>query len=227
MMRVNTLIAILLLLGGGAALAQDAPYRAGVHYFEIEQAPTQRDNVEVTEAFSYLCNHCATFEPYMQNWKGRMPENVVLKRISVGFGRRAWELYSRAYVTASLMGIEEASHVAMMDAIWKEGRQMRSLDELAEFYTQFGVGKESFVATAQSFNVDTQMRREQRMIQTYGVTGTPSMIVNGRYRVSSNQQVPGFDAMLSVVDFLVARELTALEARQLAELAASSDESAD
>ncbi len=216
-----------LLLVCGLLHAQTGPFQEGVHYFEIDQAPVQRDSVEVTEAFSYLCTHCATFEPYMQSWKGRMPENVVLKRISVGFGRRAWELYARGYVTATLMGIEEPSHPAMMDAIWKENRQMRSLADLAEFYAQFGVDKDAFIATAQSFNVDTQMRREQRQIQIYGVTGTPSMIVNGRYRVSSSQQVRGFEEMLAVVDYLVDKELAALGAGQTAEVATADTQSAN
>jgi thiol:disulfide interchange protein DsbA len=215
-MTLKVSIGAILLLACGLLHAQAAPFQEGVHYFEINQAPVQRDTVEVTEAFSYLCNHCATFEPYMQSWKGRMPENVVLKRIPVGFSRRAWELYARGYVTATLMGIEEQSHPVMMDAIWKENKQMRSLADLAEFYSQFGVEKDAFIATAQSFNVDTQMRREQRQIQNYGVTGTPSMIVNGRYRVSSSQQVRGFEEMLAVVDYLVGVELAALEARKAA-----------
>lgn len=210
-MRINVILGFLLSLMCGLVLAQEAPYREGVHYFEIDQAtPAPRDRVEVTEAFSYLCTHCATFEPYVHNWAQKLPENVELKRIPVGFGRRAWELYARAYVTARLMGIEDKSHQPMMDKTWKEQKMMRSLEELAEFYAQFGVEKEAFIATAQSFNVDTQLRREQRLVQTYGVTGTPTMIVNGKYRVSSSQQVPSFDAMLSVVDYLVAQELAAL-----------------
>ena len=209
-MRLNVLIGGALLLLGSLAVAQEQTFQEGVHYFEIDQAPVERDYVEVVEVFSYLCNHCASFEPFVQAWKARKPENVELKRIPVVFGRRAYELYARGYVTASLMGIEEESHVAMMDAIWKDRRQMRSLDDLADFYTQFGVSRESFLATAQSFSVDTQIRREQKMVATYGITGTPTMVVNGRYRVPNNSDV--FD----VVDYLVARELAALEERQTA-----------
>jgi thiol:disulfide interchange protein DsbA len=150
----------------------------------------------------------------VQNWQKDMPENVKLKRIPVGFGRRAWELYSRGYITAALMGIEEESHIAMMDAIWKENKQMRSLDDMAEFYAQFGVEKEAFIATAQSFNVDTQLRREQMLIRQYGINATPTMVVNGKYRISASEAVRGFEEMLAVVDFLVGRELAQLHARQ-------------
>jgi thiol:disulfide interchange protein DsbA len=204
-------MAAAVLLMSGQAMAQT--YREGVHYFKIDQAPVARDHVEVIEAFSYLCSHCATFEPYVQNWKKDLPENVKLKRIAVGFGRRAWELYSRGYITSSLMGIEEKAHLAMMDAVWKERKQMRSLDDLAEFYAQFGVAKDAFVATAQSFNVDTQLRRDQSLLRQYGINATPTMVVNGKYRISSSEAIRGFDEMLSVVDFLVAQELAQLHAR--------------
>jgi thiol:disulfide interchange protein DsbA len=209
-MRLNVLIGGVLLLFGSLAVAQDQGFQEGVHYFEIDQAPAERDYVEVVEVFSYLCNHCASFEPFVQAWKARKPENVELKRIPVVFGRRTYELYARGYVTASLMGIEEESHPAMMDAIWKERRQMRSLDDLADFYAQFGVSRESFLATAQSFSVDTQIRREQSQVSAYGVTATPTMVVNGRYRV------PNTRVVLDVVDYLVAKELAALQERQTA-----------
>jgi thiol:disulfide interchange protein DsbA len=214
------MVGTLLLLCSKLALAQGGQFQEGVHYFEIEQATAPRDYVEVTEVFSYLCNHCATFEPYVQAWKNRMPENVVLKRIPVVFGRRTYELYARGYVTASLMGIEEESHVAMMDSIWKERQQMRSMDDLAEFYSQFGVTKDAFLATAQSFSVDTQIRREQKMVSSYGVNATPTMVVNGRYRV------PNGSSVLDVVDYLVARELAALEESRGAETAAAGDSTA-
>lgn len=209
-MRLNILIGGVLLLVGSLAVAQDQTFQEGVHYFEIDQAPVERDHVEVVEVFSYLCNHCATFEPFVQAWKERKPENVELKRIPVVFGRRTYELYARGYVTATLMGIEEESHLAMMDAIWKDRRQMRSLEELADFYSQFGVSRESFLATAQSFSVDTQIRRDQNLMATYGVTATPTMVVNGRYRV------PNTSVVLDVVDYLVAKELAALQERQAA-----------
>ncbi len=216
-MKRFVIIGVLFSLWCGAAFAQVMPgrqYQEGVHYFKVDQLPVQRDTVQVVEVFSYLCNHCATFEPYIQNWKTRLPENVEFARIPVLFGRRAWEMYARSYVAASLMGIEEESHVAMMDAIWKQRRQMRNMDELADFYTSFGVDKDSFLATANSFAVDARMRREQRDVQDFGINGTPAMLVKGvggQYRIVSGQNVPTFDTMLQIVDFLVAMELANLQ----------------
>ena len=206
----KAIIALSLLVVSQIGMAQGAKYLEGTHYFLLEQAPGQSvgDGVEVTEVFSYACSHCNTFEPYMQSWKKSMPENVTLRRIPVVFGNRSWELMARAYVTAEMMGIAEESHVGMMDAIWKQRKQFRNLDQLAEFYAGFGVEEEAFKAHYQSFAADSQMRRGQKDVMTYGISGTPSLVVNGKYRIVSSKDVPNYDVMLDITNHLVALEST-------------------
>ena len=204
------LLAAVLLNVSGVAFAQTdklVPYQEGLHYFLIDQAPAETgDKVEVAELFSYLCTHCNTFEPYINSWKKRLPEHVGFKRIPVVFGRSSWELYARGYVTAELMKIPEEAHMAMMDKLWKEKKIMRSMEELATFYSQFGVDKSKFLSTAQSFAVDGKLRRDQLLVQSYGIQGTPSLVVSGKYRVAGNAAVPSFEVMLDVVDYLVELE---------------------
>ena len=202
------ILALSLLLGSQLAVAQQDNYQEGVHYFKIGQVPaeTGSDIVEVTEIFSYACSHCNTIDPYIQNWSKNKPDNVKLNRIAVVFGRKAWEMMARGYIAAEMMGIVEESHVAMMDAIWKQGKQFRNLDELADFYAGFGVEKSAFIANFESFAADSQLRKSQRDVQLFGIQGTPSLVVNRKYRVTSNKDVRDFDAMLDVVDFLVAKE---------------------
>ena len=217
------ILAIAFLLPGAAfAQANVGPYQEGTHYHLIDPPLTGRakDGVQVTEVFSYLCNHCATFEPYMQSWKTRIPEGVQLERIPVEFGRAIWGLYARAYVTADLLGVADDAHVPLMDALWKERRQMRSMEELAEFYVAFGVDKDKFLATARSFAVDMRVKNEQKMVREAGVSGTPSMLVNGKYRISAGGAVSSFDTMLAIVDALVAAE----QANQTADVAQNARE---
>lgn len=187
--------------------AKPVPYQKDLHYFLIEGAPvTNGGPMELVEAFSYLCSHCNTFEPYISAWKKRKPEHVEFRRIPVVFGRGSWELYARGYVTAEMMNVGEAAHVAMMDRLWKEKSTMRSMEELAEFYSQFGVDKEKFLATSGSFAVEARLKRDQQKIQSFGITGTPSLVLNGKYRIAGNAAVPSFEVMLDVVDYLIAAE---------------------
>jgi thiol:disulfide interchange protein DsbA len=200
-----------LLLGGAIqAQAQGADpnkYQEGLHYFLVDQAPAEPPAVpEVLEAFSYLCSHCHSFEPFISNWVQHKPEDVRFRRLPVVFGRSSWELYARAYVTADLLNIADQAHGAMMDRLWKEKKIMRSMEEIADFYSQFGVDPDKFVATAQSFGVDRVLREDQLKVKNYGVQGTPSLIVNGRYRVAGSAAVPSFDVMMDVVSFLIAKD---------------------
>lgn len=209
-MAIRTVLTLGLLLGAPALLAQGAqpvPYQEGLHYEIIDNAPAGTPGEhQVVEAFSYLCSHCNSFEPYVNAWKKNKPENVDFSRIAVVFGRGSWELYARGYVTAQLLNIGDQAHSAMMDRLWKEKEVMRSMEELAAFYSQFGADPEKFLATSKSFAVESRLNRDQRKVQEYGVTGTPTLILNGKYRVSPSPAVANFDVMLDVVNFLIDQE---------------------
>ena len=207
----KVILALSLLFVSQLVLAQPEPYQEGVHYFKIDQLPAETGSgiVEVTELFSYACSHCNTFEPYMQNWSKTKADNVKLNRIAVAFGRKSWEMMARAYLVAEMMGIVDESHMAMMDAIWKDKRQFRNIDELADFYSQFGVDRSAFIAHFQSFAADSQLRKSQRDVQLFGITGTPSVVVARKYRITSSKDVRDFNAILDVVDYLVEKETTA------------------
>ena len=186
---------------------ESQPYQEGLHYTVIEQAPEMTgDTHTVEELFSYLCTHCNTFEPYIASWKARKPDHVEFRRIPVVFGRSSWELYARGFVTAEMMDLPEEAHLAMMDRLWKEKKIMRSMEELAEFYSQFGIDRDKFLSTSRSFAVDGKLRKDQLLVQKYGIRGTPSLVVNGKYRVAGNAAVPSFDVMLDVVDFLIEKD---------------------
>lgn len=203
-----TLGLLLFSLAACAQSDQGDKYKEGVHYFRIEQAsaPAESDTVEVTEVFSYACPHCDNFEPYMQNWKKTKPAWVKLDRVPVAFGHRSWALLARGYVTAEMMGIAEMSHVPMMDAIWRQHKQFHSLNDLADFYSTFGVEKKEFIADFNSFAVDAKVRRDQRDVQEWGVKGTPTLIVNRKYRIEASKDVPTLDTMIDILRFLTEKE---------------------
>ena len=228
-MKQITTIALLVFLWAGAAQAQQPKYQEGVHYFLIEQAGNEvpSANPVAMEFFSYLCSHCNTFEPYIENWRKTLPEQAEFKRIPVGFGRAQWELYSKAYIAAEMMGIAEQSHQVMFDELWKRQSIKRDLRDMGEFYSQFGVEANAFLATAQSFAVDAEMRKGQQLTRTYQIRATPSMVVSGKYRVTSGDNVPGFESILDVVSFLIDKELTAAAAAQAPSSKVEEEVSAD
>lgn len=215
LIRLAAVIGAVSLTIGGNAVAQSnelVPYQEGLHYSAIEQAPASSGEVvEVVELFSYLCTHCNTFEPYVNSWAKRVPDYVNFRRLPVVFGRQSWEIYARGFITAEMMDLPPEAHMAMMDRLWKEKKILRSMDEIADFYTQFGADKQKFLSTAQSFAVDGRLRKDQSLVRAWGITGTPSLVVNGKFRVAGNAAVPSFEAMLDVVDYLVEQEKAGLK----------------
>jgi thiol:disulfide interchange protein DsbA len=209
-MKKIAFIAALLLVCAGPLQAQVSaePFTEGVHYVKFEQAATagSSETIMVTEIFSYGCHACNDFEPYMQSWKTKQAEDVKLNRIPVGFGRAQWEMLAKGYIIAEIMGIEEESHVPMMDAIWKERKQMRSLNDLADFYSEHGAEREKFLALENSFMLNMRQKQNNDKLGIYSPRGTPTMVVNGKYKIQTGQSVPNYQAMLAVVDFLVTKE---------------------
>mgnify|MGYP001813784514 CR=1 FL=1 len=205
---ISCLAALMAMTSQLATAQGTSAYQEGLHYFIIDGAPENPpEGMELIEAFSYLCTHCNTFEPYIKSWiQSRKPEHVGFRRIPVVFGRNSWELYARGYVTAEMLGISEEAHEPLMDQLWKKKEILRNLDQLADFYTQFGVDKDKFIATSRSFAVDGRLRKDQLSLQEYGIRGTPALVLNSKYRIQAGAAVPNYETMLDIVDYLIARE---------------------
>jgi protein dithiol oxidoreductase (disulfide-forming) len=209
----------------GAAPAQPpaaAPnWVEGKNYFLIAQPqPTNlpKGKVLVTEVFSYACPACNQFRPYMQKLVKSLPPNAVLDYIPASFNpAEDWPMFQLAYVTAQTLGIANMTHEAMYDAVWTTGElatmdgntlksRMPTIEDAARFYQkQAGVPAAKFLETAKSFGVDTQVRHDEDLMKAYGIDRTPTLIVNGKYRVTV-QEAGGPAQMVDVVNFLVHKE---------------------
>jgi protein dithiol oxidoreductase (disulfide-forming) len=209
----------------GAAPAQPpaaaANWVEGKNYFLIAQPqPTNlpKGKVLVTEVFSYACPACNQFRPYMQKLVKSLPPNAVLDYIPASFNpAEDWPMFQLAYVTAQTLGVANMTHEAMYDAVWTTGElatmdgntlksRMPTIEDAARFYQkQAGVPAAKFLETAKSFGVDTQVRHDEDLMKAYGIDRTPTLIVNGKYRVTV-QEAGGPTQMVDVVNFLVHKE---------------------
>jgi|KBSSwiStaDraftv2_1062776.scaffolds.fasta_scaffold00180_21 thiol:disulfide interchange protein DsbA len=208
--RFGILLAGLIFAGAAFAAEPAAPttnWEAGKHYFPVMPAqPTATgDKVEVLEVFSYACPHCAHFQPYADQLKQSLPAGAVFAYMPAIFNP-TWEPYARAYYTAESLGVVDKTHQELFDALHRDHLPMRTIDELASFYAQHGVDKAKFLATSSSFEVESKMSRAKEMVKNYGVDGTPSIVVNGKYRVTG-ASAGGYPQLIELVDWLVNKEL--------------------
>ncbi|MFC4819683.1 thiol:disulfide interchange protein DsbA/DsbL [Dokdonella ginsengisoli] len=191
------------------ASAADAPkWEAGKHYAVIDPpvATSTGDKVEVLEVFSYACPHCAHFQPYADKLKASLPKSAEFTLMPADF-QPVWLVFARGFYTAKSMGLLDKTHQAMFDAIYRDHVPMQNIDQVADFYAQNGADKQTFLSTAQSFVVEGQLEQIRSREMAYGVDSTPTLIVNGKYRISAERDAGvGFDQMVEIAQYLVAQE---------------------
>ena len=181
--------------------------RPGLDYEVLNpvQPTWGQGRIEVAEVFGYNCIHCAHLQPVLNEWHKTLPADVRFEYVPAVFGP-PWDTFARAYYAAELMGVREKTHDAVfkavhIDHVLKTG----SDEEVADLYGSMGVDRDKFLAAMTSFGVSAKMSRARLFATRAGVTGTPSIIVNGKYRVMSSRD-RGFPGMLATVDYLVALE---------------------
>ncbi|OHE84593.1 MAG: hypothetical protein A2579_03405 [Lysobacterales bacterium RIFOXYD1_FULL_69_11] len=193
---------------GEAAPPQGPAPTLGVEYFEISGgqpfAPGPAGTVEVVEVFGYTCPACARFEPLVSAWKARQPAYVRFTPVAAPFGGY-WMPYAKAFYAADSMGLREKTHDAMFQAVHVDRSlpaQGVSDEQIAEFYAGHGANAQEFANTMSSFAVDARMKRATQFLQRSGVDSTPTMLVDGKYRVASGMP---YEEVLRITDHLVAR----------------------
>ncbi len=201
---------------------------AGTDYVEIAggqpYAPAM-GKIEVVEVFGYTCPHCAHFEPLFESWTARQPADVKVVALGAPFGGY-WEPYARAFYAAEALGVLDQSHAAMFNAIHVDRSMpapptVASNEQIAAFYTKYGVDPKKFASTMDSFAVNAKLKRVGQFLARSGVESTPDLIVNGKYRVIGGNS---FEDRLRITDHLVAMERAAMAP---APAAASSTEGAE
>lgn len=169
--------------------------------------------IELVEVFGYTCPHCASFEPILAGWKAGQPSDVRVTAVAAPFGGY-WEPYAKAFFAAQSMGVLNKTHDKMFEAIHQRGTLPASEDvdplKIGAVYAEHaGVDAKQFASAMESFSVQSKMNRAKQFITSSGVSTTPSLVVNGRYRVGGN----GFEDMLRIAETLIAHERQQAAAR--------------
>ena len=192
-----------------AAAAGSAPVE-GTDYVVIpngEPFDPANGQVEVVEVFGYTCPHCATFQPAIASWKAKLPADVRVTYVAAPFGGY-WIPYAKAYYTADALGIAGETHDAMFAALHLSGElpiQNATAEEIGRWYAaNADVDAGEFATAMESFGIDAKLKRATQFIQRSGVNGTPTLVVNGKYRVTGPDP-------LRIASHLVAMERAARE----------------
>ena len=185
-------------------------YIAGKHY-DVLSTPVATRNakkVEVVEVFWYGCIHCFHFETMIQAWNKLQPADVDSYTMPAMWNP-SMKTHAKAFYTAKALGnFEKMNHVLFQTMNVKKNR-LKSEAAVKSIFVANGVDAKKFDAMFNSFGVNSQVNLADSRAKSYGIQGTPEMVVNGKYRVSASA-AGGQAQMLKVVEFLIEKERATL-----------------
>lgn len=207
----SSFLALLALLMPLSGLAQES-FQAGTHYAVIETPVRTRnaEKIEVVELFWYGCGHCYTFEPIINQWKKSIPEDVDFYRSPAMWGG-PMELHARAFYAAKALKVLDKVHTPLFLTLNVERKKLNTPEAIADLFVDYGVEREKTLKTLGSFGILSQVRQADARMRSYKVSGTPEVVVNGKFRVSA-KMAGGQAEMIKVLNFLIEQERAAMSA---------------
>ena len=209
LLSLAVLAPVALWVASPSSVVAEEEYVEGTHYELINPAvrTANGEKIEVAEFFWYGCGHCFTFEPVLTQWKKGLAEDVDF-RGSPAIWNAKMEIHARAFYTAELLGVLDTMHPIIFQAMNVDGKRLSSEGEIKELFTANGVAAEDFDKAFNSFGVSSQVRQANSRARAAKITGTPALMVNGKYHISTRQA--GSQAgMLKVAEYLIAKERAA------------------
>ena len=215
MKKTIFLIGVVAGLATNLLVADESPpvydaYEEGTHYMALQIPLKTRSpgKIEVTEYFSYACPHCYQFEPMIAAWHDQLADDVVFNR-TPAIWSQAYQLYAQTYYTADALGVLAKAHGRIFEAIHSQQRRLDDKEEMALFFSEFGVDPIDFAKMYNSFGVRASMQQAEARGRGYRSQGVPAIIVNGKYRVES-KMAGGNAKILLVTAYLVELERQAM-----------------
>lgn len=194
MKKINRLFMVLLMpLLAFSITASAAKYTEGKQYSKISETASKKE--EVREYFSVYCGHCFQFEPIMHEIKKELPEQVSFERNHVdflgGISPDIQQMITKAVAIAEQFDDGDKYIGAIFNYIHIQRAAITSEKDLRNIFVLNGADGEKFDKLAKSFSVNSHaksMKKHQdTMSKSRVLTGVPTVIVNGKYRINSSE----------------------------------------
>jgi len=177
----------------------------GHDYTRLKNAqPVATGNkVEVLEFFWYRCPHCFQLEPALNTWLKKLPKDAQVRRVPAVF-RDDWMPGAKLYYTLEQMDLLGSLHPKVFDAYHLENINLNDPAVLGGWVAKQGVDRKKFEGIYNSFSTQSKAAQGARMATTYGITGVPAFIIDGKYATSVS--AAGSEARLfEVLDQLIVK----------------------
>ncbi|GAB2837804.1 thiol:disulfide interchange protein DsbA [Pseudoduganella ginsengisoli] len=201
------------LLSAGFALASPTAPRNGAEYQTLASpmpvAPAGK-KVEVIEFFMYHCPACNALEPSLAAWVKKQGDNINFRRIHMPHMQNDPEAH--LFLALEALQLDVSMHDKVLHTWHVERQRLRSDEDNIAWAVKQGIDKAKFMNAYTSFGVLTRLNNLDKLMASYKVDSTPTLVINGRYLttpsmvIEANQDMPRASldgATFQVADALV------------------------
>lgn len=185
-----------------SAPAAPAPLTEGVNYTVLSTPIPQQQagKVEVLEFFGYFCPHCAHLEPILSEHTKTFKDDTYLRREHVIWGDEMKPL-ARLAAAVEMAGESDKANSHIFDAMVNQKINLADTDTLKKWLSEQTAfdGKKVLVAFEAP---ESQARAAQmeELTNKFQISGTPTVIVGGKYQVEFKDWQSGMTTIDQLVD---------------------------
>lgn len=184
------------------ALAQGKPVE-GKDYVRLAQPqPVPPGKIEVIEFFWYGCPHCNSFEPLIEAWVKKLPDDVVFRRVPVAWRDEPFVVHQKIYYALEGLDAIDTMHRKVFYALHNDRLRLDKPADIAAFMGKNGLDEKKFSEMFNSFSVQTKATQARKLAEAYRIDGVPAMGIHGRY-FTSGTMAGTAERSLVVTDYLV------------------------
>lgn len=197
---IKKLLSLLLFL---PAIALAANFVEGKDYQILTnpKSPTSKLPV-VTEFFSYGCPSCYKLQTPLTNWVNQKGNSIVFEQVPVVF-RPEWELYAKAYYTASMLAMTDKMSPILFKKIQDDKNKLDSAQAMVALFVAEGIdaaiAKSAF---ENSPSIDLRVAQGKDLMARYQINSVPAFVVNNKYKTDV-QMAGSPERLFQLLDYLL------------------------
>jgi len=144
----------------------------------------ETEETVIYEFFSLGCPACFATESFVKEWLKTKPENIKFEKIHVSYGNGSWKALAQAFYAAQKLGIERQAIDKIFNFVHVQKNRVGNVVQLAPIFEELGIDKQTFMKTANSFAVKSQLRKADNLASSLKSGGVPDFVINGRFRLN-------------------------------------------
>ena len=199
MKLIKQLLGVAALLLATSALAGHEGAAEDYTMVNPPQPTSSGTKIEVLEFFFYGCSHCFKLHPLISEWEKKLPKDVALVYVPTIFNP-AWEPMARTYYALESIGQLKQLHDELFNAWNVNNIDLTDEAKITDFVAKHGVDRKKFSDAYNAFAMQGKLMRSKQMASAYGIRGTPTVTVDGKYVITGLQPKDTIRVLDTLID---------------------------